>query len=382
MKYMTDRQGKDLLLETAITGCLLGAAVGDALGLPCEGLSPSRQQRLFPNIDQYHFLFGHGMVSDDTDHACFALQSLLESEADPDLFERRLAAHLRLWLLGVPAGIGLATLKSTMKLSIGVPPSRSGVRSAGNGPAMRSALLGVCFGHDARLLGALVHRSTRITHTDPKAEIGALAVAVAAYVASSAPEVTADAFRDAFMAVVDAISTESETDPHPAGLGKEFRVATDEFLHLFDGAARSAASGESTHAFAESLGQRRGVTGYVYHTVPAVLQTWLRFPEDYRQGVTAIIRAGGDTDSTAAIVGALIGARVGPDGIPKEWLDGLWEWPRSVAWMRGLSSALARMVAGETASPIRVAAWQIPFRNLIFTTAVLAHGMRRMLPPY
>lgn len=34
--------------ERAIVGCLWGTAVGDALGLPCEGLTPRRQQRLFP----------------------------------------------------------------------------------------------------------------------------------------------------------------------------------------------------------------------------------------------------------------------------------------------------------------------------------------------
>ena len=56
----------------AYVGCLMGTAVGDALGLPYEGLSPRRGARMFPDLDRYHLLPGYGMVSDDTEHACFA----------------------------------------------------------------------------------------------------------------------------------------------------------------------------------------------------------------------------------------------------------------------------------------------------------------------
>ena len=40
----------------ALIGCLLGGAVGDALGLPAERLSRSRQRRLFPTFDGYRFV--------------------------------------------------------------------------------------------------------------------------------------------------------------------------------------------------------------------------------------------------------------------------------------------------------------------------------------
>jgi ADP-ribosyl-[dinitrogen reductase] hydrolase len=56
--------------STAIIGCLLGTAIGDALGLPYEGLSPQRQRRLFPHPDRHQLVFGKGMVSDDTEHTC------------------------------------------------------------------------------------------------------------------------------------------------------------------------------------------------------------------------------------------------------------------------------------------------------------------------
>lgn len=120
----------------AIAGCLLGKAVGDALGLPCEGLTPQRQRRLFPNLDGYRLLpGGRGLVSDDTEHTCLIAQSLIVSAGEAALFEKRFARELRLWLLLLPAGVGLATLRATLRLLVGVPPARSGVFSAGNGPA-------------------------------------------------------------------------------------------------------------------------------------------------------------------------------------------------------------------------------------------------------
>ena len=56
--------------QKAITGCLLGTAVGDALGLAGEGLSRRRLVRVFPDLSQMHFLGHRGMVSDDTEYAC------------------------------------------------------------------------------------------------------------------------------------------------------------------------------------------------------------------------------------------------------------------------------------------------------------------------
>src|SRR5882724_9081923 len=88
-----------------------------------------------------------------------------------------LAWKLRWWLVGVPAGIGLGTLRSILKLWMGFGPKRSGVWSAGNGPAMRSAIIGAYFSSQPEKMSAYVEASTCLTHTDPKALIGALAVA-------------------------------------------------------------------------------------------------------------------------------------------------------------------------------------------------------------
>jgi len=148
--------------RNAIKGCILGTAVGDALGLPYEGISSQRTQKIFTDLGKHHFIFGHGMISDDTEHTCFIAQALIAAQDNPELFAEKLAWSLRWWFLGLPAGIGFATLKSILKLWIGFSPNKSGVFSAGNGPAMRSALLGICYGGNPELLKNFAKRSTRI----------------------------------------------------------------------------------------------------------------------------------------------------------------------------------------------------------------------------
>src|SRR5688572_18626387 len=111
--------------EGAFEGVLLGTAVGDSIGLPREGLSARRAARLFGGAPLRHrLLFGRGMVSDDTEHACMTAQALLASGGDPRRFVRSLAWRLRWWLLGLPAGVGKATAQAVVKLWLGFPPGR------------------------------------------------------------------------------------------------------------------------------------------------------------------------------------------------------------------------------------------------------------------
>ena len=344
----------------AVMGCLLGTAVGDALGLAYEGLTPQRAERLFPDQTRYHFFFGKGMVSDDTEHACMTAQALIEARGDVALFARCLSRHLRFWLLGLPAGVGFATLRAISKLWSGVSPERSGVFSAGNGPAMRSALLGVCYGHDETTLTAFVRASTRLTHTDPKAYWGALAVALAAHCSCTAKVVDGAQFYDRLKTLLAA-------EP----------VA--EFLELIKAAVKSAQTGQPTKAFALTLGLKKGVTGYMYHTVPVVIHAWLSQPQDFQAALAAILACGGDTDTTAAILGGIIGSRVGKHGIPPQWRDDLWEWPRTVAWIERLGRQLAE--TNETKA-LRLPVYGVLLRNLVFLVIVLAHGFRRLLPPF
>ena len=339
-------------------GVLLGTMVGDAVGLPREGLSARRARRLFGGPPLRHGLLpGHGLCSDDTEHACMVAQALLASGGDPVRFGRSLAWRLRWWLLGVPAGVGWATLRAIVKLWFGFHSDRSGVWSAGNGPAMRAAVLGV-FARDDRHLLELVRTSTRLTHVDPRAEVGALTVAVAARygAAAGAGGVTADGF----WAVVE---------PHlPAGELRSLALQVRDRL----------ASGGSVEDCAAAIGVGpAGVSGYVNRTVPVALSAWLRHPGDLRAAVQSVVRLGGDTDTTGAIVGALVGATGGAAAVPADWLAGIVEWPRSVAWVRRLAGRLA--VGGR---PLPLFWPGLILRNAVFAAVVIGHALRRLLPPW
>lgn len=352
-----------------IAGALLGTAVGDALGLPREGLSPGRAHRIFGGDLRHALVFGRGMVSDDTEHSCLVAQALLAEPDNPSRFARSLAWRLRFWMLGLPAGVGLGTARAIGKLWLGFGPESSGVGSAGNGPAMRAAILGLCCGEDPTQLREWVRASTRITHTDARAERAAFLVAFAAgRAATTTPGGLAPA---QFLA--DALDALGDADDELR------RVAAQMAEHL--------ARGASAREFAAALGLARDVTGYAYHTVPVALYGWLAHPGDFRAAVTQVVRLGGDADTTGAIVGAICGAGVGTSGIPTEWIGGLWEWPRSVAWMYGLAARLSRRFPDNGAPDVRVGEHPLVWpavlpRNLLFLAIVLAHGFRRLLPPY
>jgi ADP-ribosyl-[dinitrogen reductase] hydrolase len=347
-------------LSRSIVGTLLGTAVGDSMGLPYEGLSNHRQALLYPEPYQQRLMFGKGMISDDTEHTCFVAQALISSAGNVDKFRSDLAGRLQFWLLGLPAGVGLATLKAIVRLWMGF--RNSGVFSAGNGAAMRVALLGVCYGDQPERLRQMVQAATRITHTDPKAEYGAMAVAMAAHLATGGEDVRPQDFAQL--------------------LAKRLPQESAEFLNWVNLAVASAMAGESTRDFADSIGCRSGVGGYVYQTVPVVIQTWLRYQAEYASGISEIIRAGGDTDTTAAILGGIIGARVGKAGIPPGWLGDLWEYPRSAVWMERLGLRLAQVLEGDLQPPLPVFVPALIPRNLLFLAVVLFHGFRRLFPPY
>jgi ADP-ribosyl-[dinitrogen reductase] hydrolase len=358
-KFMTRRN------SDAFVGCLLGTAVGDALGLPYEGLSPRRAKKLFPDTTKHHFFFGKGMVSDDTEHACFAAQAIIRSKGSVDEFQRQLARSLRRWFIGLPAGIGFATLRSIIKLWLGISPEKSGVFSAGNGPSMRSPILGVAFRHDPEKLKSFVKASTEITHSDPKACYAALAVAQASINVTCAD----DDWQE------DLQNTLRKLMPEPDA---------EELHDLFEKARVSARNNEPVNQFAESIGSKNGISGYSYHTVPCVFQVWFKHENNFENGLQEIIKAGGDTDTAGAIYGGIVGGRSGKQCIPEDWLKDIIEWPRTIDWIQRLGIAVSDTVEEQvlTRKSPRYFKPGILVRNLFFLLVVLAHGFRRLAPPY
>ena len=349
-------------LESHVTGCILGTAIGDALGLAYEGVSRRRLQRLLGPATRHRFLFGQGMVSDDTEHTCLVAQSLIAAGNDVEEFSRQFARRLRWWFLRLPAGVGRATARAAIKLWFGARPDTSGVFSAGNGPAMRAAIYGAVFDQADEML-PFVRASSRITHTDPKAEFGAITVALAAHFAKAEPSISPVEFVDR----VDKI------------IGSEGR----DFTELLRRVAASVQVGHTTSDFAIELELEAGVTGYTYHTVPVAIHAWLTHRRDFRSAVMQVVECGGDADTTAAIVGGIIGAGAGESVIPPKWIATMIEWPMSTSWMRSLAAQLAESAeATDRRRPLGLNPLLVLVRNVFFLIVVLVHGFRRLFPPY
>ncbi|QDV52625.1 ADP-ribosylglycohydrolase family protein [Gimesia fumaroli] len=344
-----------------ILGCILGTAVADSVGLKREGLSKQRARRLYggPPLKQ-NLIWGRGLCSDDTEHTLMVGRAVVISRGDVTQFEKQFARELKRWFLCVPAGVGFATLRACLKLLVGFHPQRSGVNSAGNGPAMRSAILGVC-AEDEEHLSKLVYSSTRMTHVDSRAEAGALLIAQAAR------QTIQGAACNPLEFLQSTVST----------------VQNEELQNSLRSAIQHLSVGASPERYAEAAGWGRGISGYVNQTVPAALYCWAYSPDDFRRSVENAVMLGGDTDSVAAITGAVSGANLGADAIPVEWKERLMEWPRTTAWMELLATSLSEGSLSTEALKPPSMYWlaTIP-RNLMFASVVLTLGFRRLLPPY
>lgn len=337
----------------ALLGCLLGTAVGDALGLPAEGLSRKRVAKFALGQD-HRFVFGRGMFSDDTEHTLMVAAALAKHRGDMPAVQRAFAWELRWWFLALPAGVGLSTARAVIRLWLGFPPSRAGVKSAGNGAAMRSAVIGVVFGDNAEKRREMALALCRVTHRGPHAEESALIVAEAAALAAKGME------QAAILAELEPL------------------VQTEEMRMRFAVLKDCLKEGMSVGEYAERIGCIHGVSGYAPNSVAVALYAWLRHRGDFGSALRSVIACGGDTDTVAAITGAICGTETGEAGIPRTWIDGIWEWPRSLDYIRRMADALA---SGNDHAP-RYFWPAVLLRNLFFLAVVILHGFRRMLPPY
>lgn len=271
-------------LQSKARGALLGLAVGDALGFPVEGLSRKRARRRYSGIDRYRFLGKTGFVSDDTEQAIMTAEAILEANGDPHRAAEVFGSKLRGWFWTIPPGVGLSTAKACLKLTVGLP---SGVKSAGNGAAMRMAPAGVFQEEPEELAKALA----QVTHTDPRGVEGALAVAVGV------------------SRIRRGLRCELEDLPH--------------FESELGSAMAKAREMVSEGAEFDTIADQIGITGYVLHTVPLAFAAYWKKPDNFLEGLQSIILQGGDADTNGAVAGALLGANFGVEGIPSQLINRL-----------------------------------------------------------
>lgn len=276
-----------------MSNTLLGGAVGDALGVPFE--SKPADNPLLLEWDQktylgskYHNLLP-GQFSDDTQFSMTLAKSLVDNNGfNPDDVSKK---YVELFTSETIRGYGKTTLMAIQNLESGKHWSESGIAgSYGNGTAMRASPLGVYFRDDAKALINACTIDAQMTHASDEAIAGSIAIAMAA-----------------------ALACRNDLD----------KLCQRLCEWLPDSKVKESISGldslvDAKHIMPSSALSFLGTKADVKETVPAALYCFLKF-NNYYDAVLAAIMAGKDTDTTAAIVGALFGSKLGMQGISQEF---------------------------------------------------------------
>lgn len=285
-----DMTSLDLCYES-----LDGLSVGDAVGA----------QFFVPGTTVAHITEageppGAWPWTDDTEMACSVVDELaVHGRVDRDrlagAFSRRYEPY---------RGYGGGAVVVLHQIRDGVPwreaarAAFDGVGSMGNGAAMRVAPLGAFHAGDSRGAALDAMRTAEVTHAHSEGILGAVAVAVAAAEAGWARLVEAPLEPVELLDAVLAYQVDSQVK---SGLER----------------ARDLLGASVTEA-AWTLGN--GAQVLAQDTVPFALWTAATHLTDYRAAILACVEAGGDVDTTAAIVGGVVAAGVGRAGIPEAWL--------------------------------------------------------------
>jgi len=271
-------------------GCLLGLAVGDAVGTTVEFSAPGSFAPVTDMTGGGPFSLPAGAWTDDTSMAlCLAESLIVKRGFDPiDQLER----YVRWWKQGYLSStgkcfdIGRATRLALQRFrQTGEPfPGDADTEAAGNGPLMKLAPVPMAYALQPILAEQYAVESARTTHGAPQAH---------------------DAARFFARLLVEALT----------GRGDIRAGRTTDGLHP---EVAAVAAGSYLH---KSPPEIRG-NGYVVLALEAALWA-VATTFSYEEAVLAAVNLGDDADTTAAIAGQLAGAFYGVDAIPLKWRERL-----------------------------------------------------------
>jgi poly(ADP-ribose) glycohydrolase ARH3 len=276
----------------AVAGALLGTFVGDALGMPYEGLAAAAVPSRLEMIEARR---GKGTYTDDTEMMIVLAEAFLE-RCDPARgYGAGTLEVLALWRQGVPVDAAARRLFD-------------GEGSLGNGAAMRIAPIAVLFADSPDELRAQAERSALLTHAHPLAVDAAIAQAAAIAAALRGEDIVAAA-----RTAARRPTTRRRLDEAAALIGSDLGPA--------------------------AVGERLGNSATGHESVPTAIFAAASHM-GFEEAVSFAVRCGGDTDTLGAMAGALAGAAYGAASIPARWLDALENGHRGRRYVERLSGAL------------------------------------------
>jgi len=269
---------------------MLGAGVGDALGRSFEG---SRERQIRSGDIKFD-----GRWTDDTHMMIGIAESLIAKRGFDG--KHMFLTFMRNWEKESWRGYGPGPPRIFRMVRSGIPWNRAarllygGAGSFGNGAAMRVAPIGLLFYDDPERIREIAYKSAELTHTHTLGKEGA---AVQAY------------------AVALAVQTEKGRLNPEGFIEKLIRYTQNNVYRekLLKAKALLARGKEG------DVIRILGNSVEAFNSVPTAIFCFARNHEDYAKAVLYAVKLGGDTDTIAAMTGAVAGAYHGEEEIPESW---------------------------------------------------------------
>ncbi len=321
-------------------GCLMGVVIGDAMGIPWECLT-------YDEILSYTHKHGvKGFQSCPREHHFPEMQSLTLGESSDDwqltsavaaslierggYYQEHCAQAFVSEYKRTTRGWGKTTRQSVHGLSRffethgkegrspSALPEKNPREGCGNGVAMRISPIPLFYysrekKFEREFLNHIIVRNGTLTHPDIRASIAACAIS---------------------HIIATILLENDEIGPKKPNYKKLIQslllnIKTEELKHLefglnpdiFFGRVKWLLTEPDILNSSDTVRTKTQTGCFALESVPFSIATFLRQPTDFRAGVLEAINAGGDTDTNASMVGAMIGANVGIEGIPKEWRE-------------------------------------------------------------
>lgn len=315
---------------------LLGCAIGDALGMPVEGMKRQQIQKYvgritdfidpvivrdaqgneltqdeFGKLKSYTRDFQKGQYTDDTILTIALAESIVaQRRVDlEDIARRQVAEYVKRKQPDgkVLGGFGGTTMQGFENLLAGKSPYESGVIGGpGNAPAMKMAPLGLWMdATNSREHGLqAAHLIGKITHLDPRSLASGVVQAYAVYLLLEGID------RNSFLREITAICADVEQETSATYPLANRGTLRERLEWIAENRDRSA---EEAHQHLKS-------NSLVFCSYPFALFMFQNYWDNPVEGLIETVNYGGDCDTTGALFGALAGARQGLCW-PQHWVE-------------------------------------------------------------
>jgi poly(ADP-ribose) glycohydrolase ARH3 len=300
------------ILRDKFKGSIVGCFLGDAFGSGFEGMNPDKVRLHIGGLSK---TFTRS-YTDDTDMTLALAESLIQrGKIDPEDIAKQFSLFCDL-----TRGYASGTIQAVLALRAGMNwhqvariVFKNG--SFGNGAAMRTSPVGLFFHHDLDGLQEAAIQQANITHVHPLGQWGAVMQACSVG-----------------FAVTQSPKESLKGEEAIVRLREVLWRGPVEYLRALNKIEEMLSQGRKLRAreIVQSLGN--GVEAHF--SVPSACYIAITYSPDFCDAVRAAISLGGDTDTIAGMVGAIVGAHVGEKGLPAEWIEQLEEGPRGRSFAR------------------------------------------------